>query len=417
MTLDLCDTWAERVHVISRASPGDEDRPGEEEIIQNALDHPVDSGRLEEIVRPGESVCIVTSDLTRPMPSHVVLPILLQALIEAGISVDDITVVFATGIHRSQSRAEQVTLVGEDVARQVRCVDSDPLDVVFVGHTGRGTPVHLTRVVADSDRIICVGNVEFHYFAGYSGGLKAILPGVCSRETVIFNHQMMLDPGAEAGMIAGNPVREDIDSVLDLVCVDFILNVVLDEQKRVIQAYAGDPVGAHHRAAASVDADNRIPVTGPGHLVIASAGGHPKDLDLYQAQKALAHAQSFALPGAPIILVARCPEGYGNRIFAEWLSGGASAEQVLSRLREDFELGGHKAAALARTVTSNPVWLVSDMEPHLVQNAFMNHLDLSADLSLRIPEDALYMAEDLPPGTRALIIPRAPSVLPAFPSR
>ncbi len=415
VSLNLGSDWADRVSVISKGSPSHASGGEQEEIVRDALDHPVASDRLQDLVQPGENVCVVTSDVTRPMPSDVVLPALLEDLFAGGISPDDITVVFATGIHRSQSRAEQVKLVGEDIAHQVRCVDSDPKDVVFVGHTEKGTPVQLTRVVAEADRIICLGNVEFHYIAGYSGGLKAILPGVCNQETVVFNHKMMMESEARAGVIVGNPVREDIDSVLNLVHVDFILNVVLDEQKRVIKAYAGDPITAHRRAASFVDAGNRISVRGPGHLVIASTGGHPKDLNLYQAQKALDHAQAFACPRAPIILIARCSEGYGHRIFAEWLSEADSAQQVLSRLQEDFELGGHKAAALARTLRDNPVWLVSDMEPHLVRKAFMKPLNLNADGSLQIPEEALRTAEDLSTesDTRVLILPEAPSVLPA----
>ncbi len=415
VTIDLGNDWADRASVISKISPRDASGEEQEEVVRSALDHPVASARLQDLVQPGESVCVVTSDLTRPMPSDVVLPALLEDLFAGGISPDDITVVFATGIHRSQSRAEQVKLVGEDIAHQVRCVDSDPGDVVFVGRTEKGTPVQLTRVVAESDRIICLGNVEFHYFAGYSGGVKAILPGVCNWETVASNHKMMMEPEARAGVIAGNPVREDIDSVLDLVHVDFILNVVLDDQKRIVKAYAGDPIAAHRRAAAYVDAGNRISVRGPGHLVIASTGGYPKDLNLYQAQKALDHAQAFACPGAPIILVAQCSEGYGNRVFAEWLSEADSSQQVLSRLREDFELGGHKAAALARTLRDNPVWLVSDMEPDLVRNAFMKPLELRANRTLQIPEEALHIAEDLSTetDTRVLILPEAASVLPA----
>lgn len=414
ITLDLPDEWADGMIVAAPHSAKDVARRDEEEIIRAALRRPIDSERLEDMVRPGESVCIVTSDLTRPMPSDRVLPIVLRNLLEAGISADDVTVLFAIGIHRRQTRAEQVKLVGDEVARQVRCVDSDPDDLVNMGRTELGTPVHLTRVAAESDRVICLGNVEFHYFAGYSGGLKAILPGVCGPETVAANHRMMTEPTARAGVIDGNPVRRDIDSVIDLVRVDFILNVVIDEDKQVVGAFAGHPFAAHRRAVQCVDVRNRVAVENPAHLVIASAGGHPKDLDLYQAQKALDHAASFALPGAPIVLVARCSEGYGNRIFAEWLGAAESAEAVLTRLKEDFQLGGHKAAALVQTVRRNPTWLVSDMEAPLVREAFMQPVELNPEGYLYIPDDVARAASGLSAtgDITVLVLPDAPSVLP-----
>ena len=186
---------------------------GTEEVVR-ALEHPIASDRLRDLVKTGQKVAIVTSDITRPMPSYLVLPPVLKELNEGGIPDSDITVVFALGSHRAHTPEEMKKLVGEEVYSRVTCLDSKD-DFVHMGTTSRGTPVDIFRPVAEADVRICLGNIEFHYFAGYSGGSKAIMPGVSTRAAIQSNHSRMVQEEAKAGALEGNPIREDIDEVCD----------------------------------------------------------------------------------------------------------------------------------------------------------------------------------------------------------
>ena len=218
--------------------------------MRQALASPIGTPRLRDLVRPGEKIAIVTSDITRPMPTWVVMPPLLEELYSAGVRPEDITLVFALGSHRPHTEAEQRHLAGEQAFAQITCVDSDVTDCVHVGVTARGTPVDIDRRVAEADRRICLGNIEYHYFAGYSGGAKAIMPGVSTRAAIQSNHSRMVEADARAGKLAGNPVREDLEEAAAMVGVDFILNVVLDAHKEIIRAVAGDVTAAHRAGCA-----------------------------------------------------------------------------------------------------------------------------------------------------------------------
>ena len=178
---------------------------GDDEVIRS-LENPIHSKRLRDLVTTGQKVVIVTSDITRPMPSYVVLPHVLKELNDGGIPDSDITVVFALGSHRAHTEEEKQKLVGEAVYSRVSCIDSKG-DFTHMGTTSRGTPVDIFKPVAEADIRICLGNIEFHYFAGYSGGSKAIMPGVSTRDAIQCNHSRMVQEEARAGAMAGNPIR------------------------------------------------------------------------------------------------------------------------------------------------------------------------------------------------------------------
>jgi nickel-dependent lactate racemase len=218
-----------------------------------------------------------------------------------------------------------VRLVGEEVvARGVRLIDLDAARCVPVGTTSRGTRLEVFQDYLDADLRICTGNIEYHYFAGFSGGAKAVVPGLCSYAAISGNHSMMLAPTARAGIIAGNPVREDIDEAGALIGIDFIFNVLLDEDKRIIRAVAGHYLEAHRAGAAAYDrrCDLRIPAA--ADVVVASPGGMPKDINLYQAQKTLDNVAGAVRDGGVIVLVARCREGFGQKTFEEWRTSTSS---------------------------------------------------------------------------------------------
>ena len=274
------------------------DLTGEAEV-KRALEEPIGSPRLKDIVRPGEKIAIITSDITRPCPSYKMLPALLDELYAGGVAKEDITLVFALGSHRKHTDAERLKLAGERAYNEIRCIDGDASTAVSMGVTSRGTPVDIVEEVAKADRRICLGNIEYHYFAGYSGGAKAIMPGVSTRAAIQSNHTMMVDPLACAGNIATNPLRQDIEEAADICGVDFILNVVLDEKKQIIKAVAGDVTKAHRAGCAFLDSLYEKKIPQRADIVIVSQGGAPKDLNLYQTQKALDNAKHAVKRAAP----------------------------------------------------------------------------------------------------------------------
>lgn len=338
--------------------------------IRLALAAPIGSPPLHSLLHNGQSIVIVTSDITRPCPTHLMLPPIMEELALAGIPDGDVTVVFGLGTHRAHTLEEHAQLVGPEMLARLRCVDSDPAQMVSVGTTSRGTPVEVFRPVLEADVRIALGNVEPHYFAGYSGGAKAIVPGVCSANTIQHNHAMMVEPNACAGVLDGNPVREDIEEGASLVGIDFILNVILDSEHRVVMAAAGHPVEAHRWACRAVDYLSKVAVEQLADVVLVSAGGFPKDINVYQAQKALDSAAAAVRPGGVIVWVAECAEGLGNAVFEEWLVG-ADPDDILARIQRQFVLGGHKAAAMARVLKRASVFLVSALPPDVVSECGM----------------------------------------------
>lgn len=343
---------------------------GEAEV-RRALAEPVGLPRLREIVKPGEKIAIVTSDITRPMPTYRVMPALLDELYAAGIKAEDVTLVFALGSHRKHTDEERKKLAGDRAWREIRCVDSDPEDCIPMGVTAAGTPVNITRTVAEADRRICLGNIEYHYFAGYSGGAKAIMPGVSTRSAIQSNHSMMVRPEARAGALEDNPVRMDIEEAGRICGIDFILNVVLSEHKEIICAVAGHPVQAHRKGCEFLDRLYLKELPQGADIVLVSQGGAPKDLNLYQTQKALDNARHAVKPGGVIVLIGSCKEGLGERVFEEWMTKSESPQAMIERIGRDFQLGGHKAAAIAMTLEKADVYLVSDLQPDFVRSIFL----------------------------------------------
>jgi nickel-dependent lactate racemase len=195
----------------------------------------------------------VTSDITRPVPTAKILPFVVEQLNQAGIPDQDIAVVFGLGVHRPHTPEEHAILAGQKMYERMACFDSTPEETVHLDETSRGTPIDLSRRLVEADRCICLGNIEYHYFAGFSGGMKAIMPGVSTRAAIQANHSRMVETQAIAGKIVGNPVREDIDEVAQFFKVDFIVNVVLNEKKQIIKAFAGDVVQAHRIGCAYLD--------------------------------------------------------------------------------------------------------------------------------------------------------------------
>lgn len=373
--------------------------------VRRALESPIGSPRLCDIVNPGERIAIVSSDITRPMPTARVMPALLDEIYRGGARPEDITLVFAIGSHRRHTEEERKALSGERAWSEIRCIDSDPKDCVSMGITSGGTPVDITRAVAEADRRICLGNIEYHYFAGYSGGAKAIMPGVSTRGAIQCNHRRMTSPLAAAAKLEGNPIREDIEEAGRICGIDFILNVVLDDRKRIARAFAGDPITAHRQGCRAIDEMYGKPIGELADIVLVSPGGAPKDINLYQAQKALDNAKHAVKEGGIIILAAACGEGMGEETFEKWMLEAEEPEQLISRINREFRLGGHKAAAIAMTMQKAEVYLASELSPDFAESIFFKPF-ASAQEAL---DAALKKIGD---GARILLMPCGGSTLP-----
>ena len=377
---------------------------GEAEV-RRALKEPIGSPRLRDIVKPGEKIAIITSDITRPCPSYVMMPPLLDELYEAGVSPADITLVFALGSHRKHTEAEREKLAGERAFREITCIDGDSSTAVHMGVTKAGTPVDIVETVARADRRICLGNIEYHYFAGYSGGAKAIMPGVSTHAAIQSNHRMMVEPLACAGNIETNPIRKDIEEAADICGVDFILNVVLDEHKKIIKAVAGDVTKAHRAGCAFIDNLYEKKIPERTDIVLVSQGGAPKDLNLYQTQKALDNAKHAVKKGGIIILVGACQEGLGEKTFEDWILRAKTPADLIEWVRTDFKLGGHKAAAIAMVLENADIYLVSKMDTELVRKSFLTPFD-----TVQQAYDAAV--EKLGAGASVTVMPYGGSTLP-----
>ena len=346
------------------------DLTGEAEV-RRALREPIGAKLLRDTVKKGEKIAIITSDITRPVPSYKILPSVLEELYSAGVEKEDITVVLALGSHRGHTGEEQRRLVGDAVYDSVKVVDSNPDDCIHMGETKIGTPVDITRTVAEADRRICIGNVEYHYFAGYSGGAKAIMPGVSTRAAIQSNHSMMVRDECCAGRLEGNPIREDIEDAANVCGVDYIVNVVLDEHKEIIKCAAGDVTLAHRELCAFLDKLFCVKIPRRSDIVVASQGGAPKDLNVYQTQKALDNTKHAVRSGGIIILVGSCAEGMGEKTFEAWMREAQKPSDLTERIAREFRLGGHKAAAIAMVLQNAEIYLVSDLPDGEVEKMFM----------------------------------------------
>ena len=385
---------------------------GEAEV-RRALAAPIESPRLSRLVRPGEKIAVVTSDITRPMPSDKVLPAVLEELRLGGIREEDVTVVLALGSHRGHTEEEKRRLVGDRIWQsRVSVLDSDMEDCVELGLCNNGTPVDIFRPVAEADRRICLGNIEFHYFAGYSGGSKALMPGVSSHRAIQANHSNMVKPGAYAGNLDTNPVRQDIEQITEFISIDFIVNVVLNEKKEIVYATAGHHRQAHRAGCRILDQMYKIQLSRPADIVVLSAGGFPKDINLYQAQKGLDNARHAVREGGILIWCASAKEGFGEKVFEEWMRTKKPAEMI-AEIQRSFRLGGHKAAAIAMTMQRADIFMVSDLPDELIRSlGFTPFSTPSAALAA-----SFSRLKEIPGSSAApqvLVMPQAGSTLPCL---
>ena len=341
--------------------------------LERALREPIGSSKLHEIVKPEHKVAIVVDDATRSTPNRLLVLAILDELNATGIKSEQVTVIFGCGTHRAVTQEEVVKLLGEDVLNHVKTMSHDcrAQDLVFTGATQKhGNKVYLNRVFAEADVRILTGDIGFHYYAGYGGGRKSVLPAVSGEETIKNNHAMILDPNAKTGVLNGNPVHEDMLEAARLAKVSFVLNVVTNSKGEIVKAFAGDLEQVFYEGVKLVDEMYRISVDRRADIVIVSPGGAPADLNLFQAYKGVDSALEIVKRGGAIILVAECPEGHGNQVFYDWMVKFSDIKAVEREIKRNFILGGHKAYYLMRALQNHQIILVSSMPDYYAINIF-----------------------------------------------
>lgn len=343
--------------------------------VKRALANPVGSKKLKELVKSHDEIIILVSDISRPSPSSILLPPILEELKEAGINNEQIMVIFGLGIHRKLTEEEKKKLVGEKVYSQIKCIEHDIENCVKIGVTKRGNEVFVFKKILEADIIIATGNIEYHYFVGYTGGAKALMPGVCGKFTISNNHKHLMDSHAKAGNIKGNPVREEIEEIAEMVGIDFIINAILDGHKRIVKVVAGDVTKAHREGTKYIDDIFKVGIDELADIVITSPGGYPKDIDLYQTHKAMENPSLAVKKGGIIIVAGECRDGIGETEFEEALTGSLTPQELIEELNKNFILGRHKASRMAMIHLNSEIYLVSDLKAEIKDKLFIKNFN------------------------------------------
>ena len=370
-------------------------RKSEIELIEAALVNPIESPKLSEIVQNKKNIVIITSDHTRPVPSHLTMPILLSQ-IRAGNPDIKITILVATGCHRPMSHQERIDRFGQKIVNEEEIAmhtATDDASMVHIGTLPSGGALWLNRLVVEAECVIAEGFIEPHFFAGFSGGRKAVLPGVASLNTVMANHcsKFIADPNSRAGILANNPIHKDMLYAAEQVNLAFILNVIINDKKQVIAAYAGHRERAHEAGCTFLNelaqVEGRV-----SDIVITSNGGYPLDQNIYQAVKGMTSGEVLCREGGTIIMVAACNDGHGGESFYQALAEADHPDSVLKEVmatpQEQTKADQWEYQILARILSKHRVILVTDQcDPAMIQTMHLDHAKTVQDALHRIMPD------------------------------
>ncbi|TDY64999.1 nickel-dependent lactate racemase [Aminivibrio pyruvatiphilus] len=403
--------------ILSPKLPEAEEKTGEA-IVRASLARPAGSPPLRELAGGKKNVVILSSDHTRPVPSAVIMPLLLEE-IRAGNPGADITILVATGCHRSTTEDELEERYGTEIVRSVRIVVHDSLDensLVSVGTLPSGGELVLNRLAVEADLLVAEGFIEPHFFAGFSGGRKSVLPGVAAYRTVLANHcaEFIASPGARTGILEGNPIHEDMVYAARKAGLAFICNVVLDPQKRITAAFSGDMEKAHEEGCAFLSRLAKVQAV-PADIVITGNGGYPLDQNIYQAVKSMTAAEASCRPGGIIIEAAECRDGHGGEAFYHAFRDIPTArgvlDSILARGRDSTEPDQWEIQIFARILMNHTVILVTSAPRETAE-----YMNMKWAPSL---QDALALAEEiLGDGNAAVtVIPDGVSVIVDTPGK
>jgi len=389
--------------------------------IDKALAEPINSAPLRGLARKGDTVCIVFTDITRACPDYLLVPPILRELFKAGIRKEDITLLCGTGLHRASTYEERVAKLGAEVVEKYHIVDNDPQNptsIVDLGKTDKGVPLLVHKIAYEADLLIATGIVEPHQYAGYSGARKTVAIGAAGEETIAYTHgpKMIDHPGTRLGKIEGNPFHDAITEAAKRAGLCFILNVVLDEEKRPVAIYGGEPEAAFAKLVSVAQKLYTVPVPHQFDVVVGGVG-FPKDSNLYQASRAPSYIFFAPTPvlkkGGVLITPARCDEGAGKGIgeqrFYKEMQSAPSMSALLDNIRQrGYQPGAQRAFIMAKVIEVNPVVIVGAEFPEIVKETKM--------IPAQTMEEALEFAvnyigrSDLD----VLIIPHALLTLPSL---
>jgi nickel-dependent lactate racemase len=386
----------------------------EEDIVNQALDHPIGSLPVEAVAQPGNKIAIIVNDVTRLWQKpQLLLDHILARLQRAGIRDQDISIIVATGMHRAESDEHLRTIVGYDNYGRIAVFDHDcrdPDQLVSVGHSPTGEPILLNRTVVDADRVIAVGGIALHGVAGFSGGCKSVLPGVAGYETIQQFHRLAFDddfnlhPAVKPGSVERNPGIPMMQAAARAAGVDFILNVIVGPNGRYLDAVAGNLIEAHRVGCRLARDFFLIPCRHKAALVVGSVGGYPRDIEMYQSIKALGNCADVATKGGTIILLSQCSEGIGSDDWLAWMQLD-DRQAIIQKLSREFSFAGFVALKTLTLTSTYRVILVSGLLPEMVGRL---HMESAASLNA-----ALKMAgRDLTADAHVLAMPLAGSTVP-----
>jgi nickel-dependent lactate racemase len=364
------------------------------------------------------SVGIAVNDKTRPVPHPQLLPPLLERLTALGLPDSAITFYVAVGTHPPMTPDEFPSILPAEILERYRVVSHDSENdelLVNLGETSRGTPVWSNRAFVESDFKIVVGNLEPHQFVGFSGGVKSAAVGLSGLTTINHNHALMTHPDSQLGEYETNPARQDVEEIGQKIGIHLALNAILNQNKQIVYVLAGAPRAVMQAGIPLSRQVCQVGVLARYSLMISSPGGHPKDINVYQAQKGLAHAALVTRPGGKVpgaqrsgtvILVAACHEGTGSPHYEDWMLGKTSYQEVIERFKaEGFRIGPHKAYQIARDASKVRLLFCSEMDENFSRALLLNPVkDLQTALNLALP--------DLQPGERIGVLTHASSTIP-----
>lgn len=366
----------------------------EAELVADALANPIGSPKLSELAKGKKNCVIISSDHTRPVPSHIIMPQLLAELRKGNPDID-ITILIATGMHRATTKEELIAKYGREIAEHEKFVihvSRNDEDMVSVGTLPSGGDCRINKVAANADLLISEGFIEPHFFAGMSGGRKSVLPGIASKVTVLANHcsEFINSPNARTGILQGNPIHEDMLYAAKAAKLAFICNVVIDADKKVIAAFAGDREKAHYAGA-----DFEMKLAGvkpvPADIVITTNGGYPLDQNIYQSVKGMTAAEATCKEGGVIIDVSSCSDGHGGEDFYNNLKNAESIQkamdEILARGRNETVFDQWEAQILMRMLLKFTIIMVTEAPQQMVEDM---HMKYAASI-----DDALAMAKDV----------------------
>lgn len=387
--------------------------PGATAAVERALRAPIASPSLADLARGRTSACVVISDITRPVPNRLILPPLLRTLEASGIPRDRITILVGTGLHRPNEGDELSEMVGPEIASRYRIVNHRARERethAHLGQTSSGAPIWVDKTYLDADLRVATALIEPHLMAGYSGGRKAICPGICGADTISAFHGFFIlsHERATEGVLEGNPVHAFSLEVAQKARVDFILNVTMDESRRVTGIFAGDLKEAHRAGVASAERQALALVPEPADIVLTTSAGYPLDLTFYQAVKGLTAALPIVRDGGTLLIAARCAEGLGSREFQDLLFRTESANAFFATAASPdfFTIDQWQVQELCKVLRRARVLLYSEGIPAHARGRIL------VDLVPSIEEGVEQAIAEYGPEARIAVIPKGPYVLP-----